>query len=110
LRDQIIQFYAESLLHLISRAIREGDRNYLVDTDVVCSEDVEIALHEHCCFTGARARCNRNMSVQCVRSFFLLRLQLAVANGRGYDGRPATNYLRLRRDFTHSLRYLILSH
>src|SRR4030095_11295139 len=85
-RDQIIQFDAESLLHLVSGAICEGDRDYLIDTDIVVSEDVEIALHKHCCFAGARPGGNGNMSVQCVGSFFLLGLQLAIADGRRYEG------------------------
>ena len=73
-REQnFIESGSEALAHFVCRAIGESDGDDLINGEVSFTEYVQVTLHQHRGFTGARAGGHRNVAIDGKSSGGLLR-------------------------------------
>src|SRR5712692_10949195 len=82
--EQLVNLLAHALSHFVRGAIRERDRDDVVDGNFLGAKDFEIALNEHERLARARPGRDREVPVERVRGESLFGLQLARFRIWGY--------------------------
>src|SRR5829696_3133349 len=64
--QHLVELAAQALVHLIRGAVRESDRDDLIDGETVFAEDVDVTLDEDGSLAGPRPRGHRDVFIYLV--------------------------------------------
>jgi hypothetical protein len=86
---------ANSLAHFIRRTIRESDRDYVIDRDVLSAEDFQVAFDQHSRLARSGSGSNRKVAIECVRGDSLFGFEFVNCGDRSFHVLPADEALIL---------------